>query len=365
MITGRVNLGLLERDSQAAEALSDALLEFYPDQIAISLLANTEQAQVWARRQRPGVLLVDQARAAEFAGAPAHVAVAVLVDGDQQAVGQVPAICRYLAVDAIFGRLARLFAGVAGEDLPVQANRSGASVIAFTSPQGGVGTTSMAIAFARRLAKTVPNKVLYLDLRPLAEIGHLSAGRGGTTMTDVVLAAKSRTANLPDALAAAAARDQACGLYFFPPARTAADVMELSDADLVRLYETATGGREWRFVVLDVPFAWAGPHARGLAAASLVVMVTNGRPSANLKVTRAVEALDLRAATEAPSWSWTADAILYNQFSSTASSKLNLPDVPELGGAGRFVGLSAAEVVEQLEASRAFDALLGRVVPRV
>ncbi|MDR2252625.1 MAG: hypothetical protein LBD97_01985 [Bifidobacteriaceae bacterium] len=365
MRANRINVGVLERNSTEAEALSDVLLDFYPDDIALALLSSGEQALAWARRGRPGVLLVDRDRLGEVGQVPDNVAVGVLVDVDQPTVDGAPAVCRYLAVDGIYNQLARLFSEVAGTGMPTAVREGESLVIAFTSPQGGVGTTTVALAFGRRLARAVPSRVLYLDLTPFASVGELSTGRATATITDVVFAAKSRNANMRMAMTASAARDDASGLHYYASARTAADLMELDNDELGRLYQAATEGADFGYVVLDVPFAWTGPHAEALARAAVSVVVTDGRPLTNHKVARAVEALDLRAANDPSGRSWTVQGLFYNKFSSTASAKLDMRDVPEVGGSGRFNGLTEPQVVEQLAQSAAFDLLLNRVVAHV
>ncbi|MDR1635412.1 MAG: hypothetical protein LBS27_10965 [Bifidobacteriaceae bacterium] len=365
MKASRISVGVLERSPEDAEALSDALLEFYPDQVSLSLLADAEQALTWARRGRPGVLLGDREQLGALDKLPDSIAVGALVDVDQSAEEGVTAVCRYLAVDAIYAEIVRLFSEVVGTGLPSASHEGDSLVVAFTSPQGGVGTTTVALAFARKLARSTPDKVLYLDLTPFAVVGELSAGRGSATMTDVVFAAKSRNANMRMALTGTALRDESSGLWYYASARTAADVMELGEEELTALYQAAVDGAGFRYVILDVPFAWSGPHGEALARAGVVVAVTDGRPLANYKLLRAVEALDLRAGNDSAGRSWTVQAVFYNKYSSTASSKLDLADVPEVGGSGALIGLTDSQVVEHIAQSSAFDLLLGRVVARV
>jgi hypothetical protein len=184
-------------------------------------------------------------------------------------------------------------------------------------------------------------------------------------MTDVVFATKSRNSNLAMALSATAVKDEASGLYYYASARTAADVMELTDDELSRLYQISMLGTDSRYVVLDVPFAWSGSHAEALSRSALVVAVTDGRPLSNHKLMRAVEALELRTESGSTDLSWRPHLVFYNQFSSNGSVKIDSPDLPEAGGAGRLVGLTESQVVEQLEQSAAFNLLINRVALNV
>ncbi|MDR2381392.1 MAG: hypothetical protein LBE08_09520 [Bifidobacteriaceae bacterium] len=372
MTAGRIRLGVLERSPELAESLSDALLEFYPDELSLSLLAGPEQALAWAGRGAPGVLLVDQERVGDLAPMPSGVVVAALVDGDERESGGVPALSRYLAVDALFAELTKLSGppvGAAGAG-PVGGGAASV-VVAFTSPQGGVGTTAAAVAFARKLAgqEAVRGaKVLYFDATPFASAGQLLCGRGGGTMSDVAAAVKARSGSLPVALRAAASQDESSGLYYYAAARSAADVMDLTSLDLIYLYDTVFNAGVFGYVVADIPFAWAGAHGWALAAADLVVGVTDGHAAANRKLARAVEALGARAAADAGAAAgaegdWNVQAVFYNQYTSS-SSKVKLPDVSEAGSAPRLSGLGDVQVVVQLGRSHAFDALLEQVISR-
>jgi MinD-like ATPase involved in chromosome partitioning or flagellar assembly len=359
----RISVGVLERDKADAEALSDALLEFFPNELTLSLLASQDQAVAWTRRGRPGVLLVDQDRLAQFPPLPPTVAVAALVDLDEDAPEGVATVSRYLAVDTIYQEIVRLHAALEGGPSGDGVRRR-STVVAFTSPKGGVGATAVALAFARKLARAVTDKVLYLDLTPFAAAGELLDGRGSGTMTDVVFAAKSSSPNLATALVDRALRDEATGLFYYASARTAADLMELTAEELARVYQIALSGVDFKYVVLDQPFAWSGPHADALGRADQVIAVTDSSPGSNYKLVRAVEALDLRAGGVPGGSAWTVQAVFYNQSDAKELSKVDLPDLVEIGRAGRFTGLTEAQVVQRLEQSPAFDALLDRTVAR-
>ncbi|MDR0594290.1 MAG: hypothetical protein LBG60_13790 [Bifidobacteriaceae bacterium] len=362
----RINVGILERSPEEAEALSDALIEFYPDDLSLSLLASQDQAVAWAKRGRPGVLLVDLGRAEQFPPLPGNVAVAALVDLGEPAAGGLVTVSRYLAVDGIYQEIARLAAGLKSLGPAAGGGGRQSKVVAFTSPKGGVGTTAVALAFARKLAAAAAEagKVLYLDLTPFAAAGEILDGEGSGTMTDIVFAAKSRNSNLAKALVERALRDKASGLHYYAGARSAADVMELAEPELSRLYQAALAGDDFKYVVLDGPFTWTGPHAEALSRADLVVAVTDGRPATNRRLERAVEALDLRAGSDQKGPAWTIQAVFHNQSDLKTASDLDLPDLPEVGRAGRFTRLGEAEVVERLERSPAFDALLAQVAAR-
>jgi len=361
MRVGLVSVAILERTKEDAETLSRYLLEYYEDRLALTLLADVEGARTWLGESRPGVLLVTSELVGEVGGPRGAKAVLALTDAQQTMVGTTPAVCRYQTVDEIYASIMRLMAEVADSELGVRAADHQGRIVAFTSVQGGVGTTSVALAFARRLARTHnPAKVFYLDMSAFEVVDLCLSGLGAADLTDVVLAVKSHNANLGLTLMASARQDPDSNLWYLAGGRTPLDVLELTDVEQREIFQALATRTDYAYVVLDLPFAVYGANAEALASADVVVCVTDGRAFSNSKVQRAHEALRVLAENGAES-AWGFTYLLYNRFSSKTSRSLQLPDLPEIQCAGRFEGLGDADVLLELEQRAAFGPLLGQV----
>ena len=98
----------------------------------------------------------------------------------------------------------------------------GSNVIAFMSPAGGTGTSSMAAACAMQCAGR-GNNVLYLNLEKFGSSDVFFSGEGQFTMSDIIFALKGRKANLAMKLQSCV-KKATCGGDFFSTSQTALDI---------------------------------------------------------------------------------------------------------------------------------------------
>ena len=358
----RIQLAVLDTDTTYLTRLQDHLAAGYPGRIEVLAFTSLEGALASVAETRTHVLVAAESFDVDPESLPPRTVLARLVDSPEvESVRGVPAIPRYAPVDAFYRSVVALFDEVAAS-VQMRTVRTGDAghLVVVTSPAGGVGTTSTAIATARSLSmQTEGSRTLFLSLDPCEDV---SARFGLTdpthgTFSDVVYAVKRRRGNLQLQLEQHAYRD-AFGTLFFASAPLATDVLELADDDVALLTEHLGAGG-FDTAVIDVPFALDARTLKLLDAASQIVLVTDGSPEANAKVVRALGALEVLSAQHELSL-LPRTGLLYNRWDAGSVRLEDLP-VTEIGGITRFEGGDDEHVVNAIYASGSLDRVVQAV----
>ncbi len=360
----RIQLAVLDADLAYLTRIQAHLAGAYSGRIEVLAFTDLDTALAAVASSPPHVFLASQSFGIDPETLPARCEFAYLVDSAQvEAVRGVRAFPKYSPVDDFYRTVTRLY-NAASESLQIRSRRGTGSgqIITFTSPAGGTGTTSAALAFARSLSMLpTPLRTLYVSLDPCDDtsgrFGLIEATHG--TFSDVVYTVKRRRGDLQLQLESHTYQDS-FGTYFFATAPQPTDVLELAHDDLALLIEQL-GASAFDAVVLDVPFSLDEPTLRVLDASARVVLVSDGRPGANTKVIRAVAGLQIVSAHHDLSV-LPQTGLLYNRFSSTLSAQIEDAPVAALGGINRFEGVTDSQVVDAIFASGRLETLAQTVL---
>lgn len=121
------------------------------------------------------------------------------------------------------------------------------TVYVFFSPGGGVGTTTVAKAYAEKCAEQ--EKVLYLDFHPLSASWLEEEKEHG--MDDIIMGLKSRRDILPLKLVSAVAQNRK-SVYTYAPCKDSRNLLGISTEDIERLIEGIRTLGEYRRIIFDV-----------------------------------------------------------------------------------------------------------------
>jgi cellulose biosynthesis protein BcsQ len=360
----RIQLAVLDEDPLFLTRLQSHLTAAHGSRIEVIAFTDPATALAAIAGNRTHVFLAHETFEIDPDLVPARCEFAYLADSAQvESIRGVRTVPKYAAVDDFFRSVTTLF-NAASESMQIRSRRTGGSsrMVAFTSPAGGVGTTSVALAFARALAmQPTPLRTLYVGLDSCddtsARFGLTDPTHG--TFSDVVYTVKRRRGDLQMQLESHTYQDS-FGTYFFASAAQPTDVLELRADDLALLTEQLGAGG-FDAVVLDVPFALDEATLRILDACAQVVLLSDGRPGANAKVLRAIAGLEIVAAQHELSV-LPQTGLLYNKFSSHLGERLDEVPVTELGGINRFEGAPDSQVVDAIFASGRLDTLVASVL---
>lgn len=359
----RIRLALLDEDPVYLSRVQEHIAAAHGGTIEIIAFTDEASALESVARTRTHVLLAHETFDIDPAQVPASCEFAYLVDSpDVEAFRGVRAVPKYTAVDDLYRAVSNMYSA-ASSSVQMRSRKSdgSGSLIVFTSPAGGVGTTSAALTLARAAAlQSTEARTFYLTLDPFddvsARFGSPPADHG--TFSDVVYAVKRRRGNLQLQLESLTYEDE-FGVCFFATAHMPTDVLELSPDDVALLLEQLVGSG--LRVVLDLPFALDGATMRLLESSRRIVVLSDGRPRTNAKIVRAISALEIASAQHDVSV-LAHTGLLYNRFSSTHSERMDSPPVAEIAGINRFESATESEVVDAIFASGRLDALLRSAV---
>lgn len=360
----RIQLAVVDTDTTYLTRLQERVTDAYAGRVELLAFTALDKALASVAETRTNVLVVHESIEVDAAALPPRVELAHLVDAPEvESVRGIRAVPKFAPVDAFYRAVVELY-DAASSTMQMRSGSPGTTsqLVVLTSPAGGVGTTSAAIALARSLAmQPTPQRTLYLTLDPCEDVsarfGLVDATHG--TFSDVIYAVKRRRGNLGLQLEQHAYQD-AFGTHFFASSPVATDVLELADDDISLLTEHLASGA-FDAVVLDVPFTLDLRTLRLLDAASRVVLVSDGRQSSNDKVIRALAALEV--ATQQHELSLLAHTgLLYNRFGATGSARIEGLPIAELGGINRFESAGDEQIVNAIYASGHLERLVKAAV---
>lgn len=360
-----VKLIVLDGDATYLSRLQDHLATHYSDKV--ELLAFTEQPAAISALTDGGadVFLASDRFEIDLSLIPRRCGFGYLVgSGDIEAVHGAPALSKYSRVDQLYRQILDLFDGVSDSvkyRSPTLEKQT--RVVTFSSPAGGTGTTSVAVAFARTIAmQSQPGRVLYLSLDPVADTSltfGLPASEHGT-FSDVIYAVKRKRGNLQLQLDAHINKDS-YGTLFFATAEQATDVLEFSDDDLVFLIDHLLSSGAYDVIVVDTPFHLTDSTMDLYERSSRIVLISDGKVAANAKVSRGARMLE-QLDDQNPRGLFGRTGILYNRFSSTKSQRVTDIRLPEFGGVNRYEGATEPQVIDSIYAGGHLHGLVVEVM---
>ena len=352
----KIKLAILEKDRSYLTRIVTAFGAKYAEKIEIYSFTDPEVAIETLSSAKIDMLLSSDAFSIDLRRLPNRCAFAYLVDSmGIDMINEQRAICKFQKADLIYKQILSVYSEKASSITGFKMSGEQSVVIAFCSASGGVGSSTMAAACAKRFAKK-EKKVLYLNLEKFGSADVFFTGPGQFDMSDIIFALKSKKTNLPLKLESCVKQD-ASGVYFYSQTKIALDMMELNTEDTIRLISELkiTGGYD--YIILDLDFGIDKETLKLYRCAQDIVMVGDGSVESNSKTERAYTALaTMEANADAPLINRM--SFIYDKVSSKSGQQLNAPGLKILGGAPRYAGANTQQVVEQLAAMDVFDAIM-------
>ncbi|MBO6214338.1 MAG: chromosome partitioning protein ParA [Lachnospiraceae bacterium] len=250
----KIRLGILDGNRNYLDRLSSGFSERYSDSLEIYLFTNIESARNNIRDKKIDVLLANDSFSLKPEELPQKCGFAWFVDTPGvDAIGGYPAICKFQKADLIYKQILNVYSEVAGNiDRKRMPREEETFLSVFSSPAGGVGNTTLAIAYAIHLA-SLGKKVFYLNLEDISSTDAYLNDEGSFSFSEVIYAIKSNKSNLSLKLESSMKHD-ACGVYFFAAPKTVLDMAELSKQERIMLINTLAADGGFDHVVIDTDF---------------------------------------------------------------------------------------------------------------
>ena len=344
----KIKVAILEKDKGYLARLVSAFGTRYAEELEIYSFTDAEIALEAMEINKINVLLASDAFEFEPKQLPKNRGFAYLVESPGVAMlrDQI-AVCKFQKAELIYKEIVRISADYV--DYVGKPGENG-TVIAFASPAGGVGTSTVAAGCALHYAKA-GKKVLYLNLETFGSADIFFQGQGNFSLSDIIFTLKKK-ANLDMKLESCSKQDDR-GVTFYSGADIVLDRLELKNDEILEMLKGIRRAN-YDYIILDLDFSLDRGALEILRQAQALVWVNDGSQAANEKTIRAYRALaTMEANAELPLTNRM--GIIYNRFSSHHGEMAKIDELRLIGGAQVFAGGTTQQVLEQLAAMDMYD----------
>lgn len=294
----KIKLAILDRDSNYLRRVVGAFGSYYAEKLEVYSFTDAEAALAALTPNRIQVFLAAYDAAPDLKRIPEGCGFAYLVEmTGVDMLDEQTAVCKFQSAEMLYKQVLDIFSRSA-KNLKIIPGSGGSSLLLFSSPCGGTGTSTMAAACAMYFAAQ-GKKALYLDLEVCGSAETYFRAAGALDLGDVIYAAKSKGANLTMKIESCVRQD-ACGVYFFAPANVALDVRDLRAEEIRQILNTLQYSGGYDYIAADLDFSLEKARAELMQLADHVVWVSDGSERAEKKMQRALEALRLMEGAEQP-----------------------------------------------------------------
>lgn len=352
----KIKLAILENDTSYLNRIVTVFNTKYVDKFEIYSFTDASVALATLESSRIDVFVASDVFDIDTSVLPQRVSFAYLVDfPDIDMIKEQRAICKFQKADLIYKQILSMYSENAGDVSGIRLGDDSAGIIAFASPCGGAGCSTMAAACAMHFAKH-GKKVLYLNLEKYGSADAFFAAEGQFDMSDIIFALKSKKANLSLKLESCVKQHDS-GVRFYSQPKLVLDMMEVTGEDITRLISEIKLTCSYDYIILDLDFGIDKESLKVYKLAHALVWVSDGSTESNMKVFRAYNALSIleknadRKVTDSL-------CLIYNKFSNKNSRILEAIDATNIGGAPKFEQATTSQILEQLSGMDMFEKIL-------
>lgn len=295
--------------------------------------------------ETPDVIMVDDIQNRQYLLQNKVSDAPVLCISEEHSLAGVPAdeiIFKYQRGEMIYKSILNHYAG------PVlnrrKDNTNDKQIYCFMSISGGSGASTVAAAFARKLAQE--KKTLYLNLEKYGSTDFYFEGEGNYSFEDVLFALKSKRGAVETKLESAVKKSRE-NVYFFSDTGNANDVSELTIEEWQQLFDSIEQKSDYEAIIMDIPSAQNELLAECAKRADTIYVVADGTEVGNQKFGRYMEAL--KVYEKKCGMSIISKILLfYNKFSNKTSREIQYKAIKSSGGIPRYEKIPQSEIVEKI-----------------
>lgn len=353
----RIRLAILDRDQDYLSRFTAVFGTKFADTYEVHSFTDAAIAIGALDANKIDVFIADDAFDIDASVLPRRCSFAYLVDsnGVDSVKGQ-RAICRFQRSDLIDKQIKNIYSenpAVTRSGL-IAENRA-TNVLIFSSPSGGAGTSSATAACALHFA-SAGRRALYLNLEKFGCADVFFSGDLAFGMSDVIYALRSGKTNLSMKLASCVKQDMT-GVYFYSQAKSALDMFELTDSDIIRLMNELIASGLYDYIIIDMDFGIGEEYLRICRQANILVWVGDGSETSNAKIQRAYQALVIKEQNDDESF-LDRICLFYNKFGSETGRMLENIGLRCIGGSQIYVHATARQIMTQLASKDIFDKII-------
>ena len=289
----KIRLAILEKDVNYLNRITSVFSSKYADKLEVYSFTGLPPMMEALDSSKIDVLIAGDNFDVDVSSLPKRCGFAYFVDSsDVRTVKNQHAIGKFQKAELIYKQILSLYSEKADSVLGRSIGDSIAKVIFFTSVSGGAGASSLAAAFAMRIAR-YNKKALYLNLEKFGSADVFFEAGGNFDMSDIIFALKSRKANLSLKLESCVKMDTR-GVFFYSAPKMALDMMELTEDDIAELLDVLRNTGGYDYIIVDTEFSMTSQWLSIYNSAYEVVWVGEGNRISNGKISSAYYSVSVR-----------------------------------------------------------------------
>lgn len=349
----KIKLAILDKDKSYLNRIVTVFEVKYADKFEVYSFTDLSVAIQTLSEVKIDVLIANDAFDVDVAKLPKRCGFAYFVDSpDIDMLNNQRTICKFQKADLIYKQILSIYSENAGNITGLKISDDSCKLVAFTSPCGGTGSSTMAAACALHFAGQC-KKTLYLNLEKYGSSDSFFSAEGQFDMSDIIFALKSKKANLSLKLESSVKQDNS-GVYFYSQTKVALDMLELSADDILHLISELKLTGSYDYIVLDMEFELDKGYLDIYRKINSIIVVGDGSEISNLKIFRGYNAIVTKE-QESDSSIANRMVLMYNKFSNKSSRALDDIELKSIGGAPRYEHATTRQVLSQLSNLSVFD----------
>lgn len=343
----RIKVGLLDSDTNYLKRMTIAFTSRFADKVEVYSFTKLDIAIEEANDRGLDVLLFSTDYKVDTSKLPDKCGYAYLVDAqDVEMIDDIMTVSKFQKAELIYKRILNIYSERAKNISKSFLNENiHTKIVYFTSVSGGCGTSTVAAAAAKRLAK-YGKRVLYLNLEYISSTEVYFQGEGDGTMSDIIYALKSKKSNIGLKIESSLRHDE-FGVNFFASSDVALDTCELNVENIELLIKEIQLSDNFDNVIIDGRFSFGKDMYVLMDGFNECIFVSDGSPSSNVKFQNAYKCIGILDRQYGSSLAGKIK-VIYNRFSSRSSETMENGEITILGGIKRIEGAKPAELVEQI-----------------
>lgn len=347
----KIKLAIIDKNIEYVEKITSKLLYEYSDNLELYSITEVDALREVIDREKIDIVLVSNEFDINLLSIPKKCVSVYLVDKDGiEYFNEKRAICRYQKIEILYKQILNIYSDFIGNVLQKVTDNNNTRVVLFSSPSGGVGTSSVAVSYAIRLSKK-GKKVLYINLEEFGTTDIFFESENKFSMTDIIYSVTSGS-NLFMKLESCLNQDEN-GVYFFSVVKVALHMQELSNNDIVRILKEC---KKFKFdvIILDMNFTLDKKRISLYEYIDSWVWVSDGTEISNRKAQKAYNSVVILE-QELKKLLLNKISIIYNRFSNKGAKSVGDLKVNIAGGINKVVANSAREIINYLSEQDCLD----------
>lgn len=342
----KLKLAICTTDQNFAARFINYFNIHYSDRTELSQFTDITILGEYSKKEHPDICLIgtEFLELAEGAIAESSI-ISVLTEEADEEAGNFPCVYKYQKAEMIYKELLNIYADRRNGFKAFHKHASNeAHTYVFCSASGGAGATTVALAYAIKLAKE--KNVLYLNLQQYSNADLVLRGEGNGKFDDVIFALKSKRGTLSLKLEGLVRKSKE-NVNFFASCDNPLDLQEITVEELQRLIREVVTCGLYQDVIIDIDSKLGQLEIAAMEAADYVVLVEGGNLSNSLKYTKfhkALETIENREGKDLLSKL----LLFYNRFSNKTGMEITENQIPVIGGIPRFEGVQMEAIVSRM-----------------